>query len=153
MTTVLTRASAVIEAPADAAWAVLGDYANDPLWRRAVSRMEQTPPGIVHDGAQAVEELQTLGRTVVTRVELHDVLPGRSFAWRAVDGTDAHGTRAIVPLDDGRCALRTERRIGLTGADRLLQPLVSWVMARAERADLARAAALVLARNGSEVIG
>lgn len=153
MPPVTTKASTVIDAPAEAAWAVLGDYANDPLWRSAVARMEQTPPGPVHDGATAVEELHTFGRTVVTRIELHDVRPGAGFAWRAIDGTDAHGTRTVVSLGADRCEVRTHREIGLRGADRLLQPIVAWSMARAEREDLRRAAVLVVERAAAGAIG
>lgn len=150
MSMVRSAASVVIQAPAAAAWEVLGDYAHDPAWRSGVSRMEQTPPGVVHDGATAEEDLRVLGRRVTTRVELHDVRDGGGFSWRAVDGTDARGTRTIVALDAARCELRTEREIRLVGADRLLAPLVRWVMARAERADLARAAALVERRRATD---
>ncbi len=143
MNTVVTKASAVIESSAETAWRVLGDYTYDPQWRGAVRRMDQSPPGMVHDGARAVEELRILGRTVVTRVELHDVRPGASFAWHAIDGSDAYGTRTLVALSEDRCELRTERHVRLTGADRVLRPLVAWVMAGAERADVARAAELV----------
>ena len=52
---IVTEGRAVIDAPAQAAWAVLADYANDPLWRQGVDRMEQTPPGEALDGAQVVE--------------------------------------------------------------------------------------------------
>lgn len=145
---VITQGRAIIEAPASTAWGLLADYANDPLWRKAVSRMDQTPEGPVREGAHAVEELHIFGRTVVTRIELHDVQPGESFAWRAIDGPGAHGTRAIVTLGPSRCELRTYREITLRGLDRLLHPIVSWSMARAERADVRRAAALVVARAG-----
>lgn len=140
---VVTQGRIVIEAPARTAWELLADYAHDPLWRAAVTRMDQTPPGPVQEGADVVEELHIFGRTVVTRIELHDVQPGTSFAWRAVDGPGAHGTRTIVPLGPNRCELRTYREITLSGPDRLLQPIVSWSMARAERGDMRRAAALV----------
>ena len=88
-----------------------------------------------------------LGRLTRTRIEVHDVRPGASFAWRAVDGTGAHGIRSIKPLGDDRCELRTWRQIRLAGADRLLQPIVARVMARTERGDVLRAAALVAERT------
>ncbi|MBA4248768.1 MAG: hypothetical protein C0444_10835 [Microbacterium sp.] len=140
---VVTQGRAVIDVPASTAWALLADYANDPLWRKGVTRMDQRPQGLVCDGAHVVEELRILGRTVVTQIELHDVQPGTSFAWRAIDGPGAHGTRAIIPLGSARCEIRTYREITLRGLDRLLHPVVSWSMARTERDDLRRAAALV----------
>ncbi|MEZ3160293.1 SRPBCC family protein [Microbacterium sp. BWT-B31] len=140
---IITEGRAIIEAPPSAAWAALADYANDVLWRKAVNRMDQDPPGEVFEGAAVVEELRILGRVVQTRIEVHDVRPGSSFAWRAIDGSAAFGTRSVVPLGTDRCELRTWRQIGLTGADRLLQPLVAWVLRRAERADVRRAALVV----------
>lgn len=141
--TIITSGRVVIDATTAVAWAILADYTNDPRWRHGVERMEQTPPGEVFDHAPVVEELRILGRLVRTPIEVHAVRPGSSFAWRATDGTDTHGTRSIVALDDGRCELHTWRRIALTGADRLLQPVVSLIMSRNERRDLQRAAALV----------
>lgn len=143
MPPIITTASAPILASADAAWAVLGDYANDPLWRGAVTRMDQTPPGPVHDGATALEEVRMFGRTVLTRVELHDVVAGREFSWRSIGGVQAHGIRRIVPIGTDRCEVHTRREVTLRGADRLLQPVVAWSMARAERSDLHRAAAMI----------
>ena len=143
MPPIITAASASIRASADAAWAVLGDYANDPLWRAAVTRMDQTPPGPVHNGATALEEVRMFGRTVLTRVELHGVVPGLEFSWRAIDGIQAHGIRRIVPIGTDRCEVHTRREVWLRGADRLFQPLVAWSMARAERSDLHRAAAMI----------
>jgi hypothetical protein len=146
MKPITTKSRAVIEATAATAWAVLSDYANDPLWRHGVLRMEQTPPGAVHDGARVVEELRILGRTVRTDIEVRDVNPGSSFAWRALTGSDAHGTRSISPLGSDRCELVTEKHVCLAGSDRLLQPLVAWVIRRTERADARRAAAFVAER-------
>jgi len=143
MPPIITTASAPIRASADAAWAVLGDYANDPLWRAAVTRMDQTPPGPVHNGATALEEVRMFGRRVLTRVELHDVVTGVGFSWRSIDGVQAHGIRKIVPIGSDHCEVHTRREVWLRGADRLVQPLVAWSMARAERSDLHRAAAMI----------
>lgn len=140
---IVTEGRVVIDASPAAAWILLSDYANDPSWRRGVSRMEQTPPGPVREGARAIEELTVLGRVTRTLVEISEVVPGRSFAWRAIDGTEAHGTRSIEPLPDGRCELRTWRAIRLVGADRWLEPVVAVVMARTERGDVRRAATFV----------
>ncbi len=148
---IVTEGRAVIDTSAQIAWTVLADYSNDPLWRQGVTRMEQSPPGEVFDGAIVVEELHVLGRLTRTRIEVRDVRPGVSFAWRAVDGTDARGTRSLVPLGEGRCELRTWRQIRLRGADRLLGPLVAGVMARAERGDVHRAVGLVTERLRKQV--
>lgn len=134
---------APIAAPATSAWALLSDYANDPLWRHGVSRMEQTPAGPVRDGARVVEELRVLGRDIRSDVEVHDVVSGESFGWRVVGGADAHGARRIEAHADDRCELITEKVLVLHGADRLLAPLIAWTIRRTEAADARRAAALV----------
>ncbi|QEO09869.1 SRPBCC family protein [Protaetiibacter larvae] len=137
---------AVIHAPAAAAWAVLSDYANDPLWRAGVSRMEQTPPGRIREGARAVEQLRVLGRELRNDVVVEDVEEGAWFAWRVIGGVDAHGTRRILPFDAHSCELVTEKHLALSGTDRLLTPLVAWTIRRTEAADARRAAGLVESR-------
>lgn len=139
---IITEGRAAIAATPAQAWAFLADYANDPRWRTGVERMQQTPPGMVFDGAPVVEDLRLLGRLTTTHIEVFDVRPEVSFSWRAVDGSHARGTRTLAPRDGG-CELVTWREIALTGADRLLQPLVSAVMSRQERANVLRAARLI----------
>lgn len=146
---VRTTARAIIDAPAAFAWEVLSDYTNDPLWRGGVSRMDQQSPGPVHEGATAVEDLRVLGRRTVTTVRIEEVRPGAEFAWRAIAGSAARGTRTIHALPNGRCELVTAREITLGGVDLLAQPLVSWVLARAERRDVLAAARLVEARHAA----
>ncbi len=141
--TITTKAQVIINTSPDVAWTVLADYANDPLWRENVLRMEQSPSGPVFDGAQVIEELRVLGRNITTRIEVSDVRPFTGFSWRAVDGTKAHGTRTLEELPDGTCLLVTERQITLQGLELLLEPLIGWLMNRTEQADVARAAALV----------
>lgn len=139
--TALSRST--IDAPVELAWSVLGDYANDVQWRHGLRRMEQRPHGQVVEGALVTEELVVMGRTVVSDVVVHDVEPGRSFSWRVGDGSSARGTRRLIPIDAGRCELVLEKRLELTGFDRLLLPIVSSVVRRTEQRDADAAAALV----------
>ncbi|MFD2840596.1 SRPBCC family protein [Populibacterium corticicola] len=145
--TIKTTAQAIINASPDVAWTILADYANDPLWRENVLKMEQSPSGPVFDGAQAIEELRVLGRSITTHIEVSDVRPLTGFSWRAVDGTKAHGIRTLEELPDGKCLFKTERQITLQGVERLLEPLVGWLMNRTERKDVLRAAILVERRS------
>ena len=61
MRPITVRTSARVAAPAADAWEFLSLYANDPLWRRGVTRMDQAPAGPVVDGASTDEELACWG--------------------------------------------------------------------------------------------
>ncbi len=140
---IVTTSRAIIQAPPERAWALLSDYANDLRWRKGLQRMAQDRPGPVYEGAQVIEELVVLGRTVVSEVEVYDVEPGTAFSWRVGDGTAASGRRRLVPIDANRCELVLAKRLELAGADRLLQPIVALAVRRTERGDARRAADFV----------
>ncbi len=144
------HARQTVDAHASAAWELLSLYADDPQWRRGVSAMDQTPAGRVVDGAQTVEILRMLGRTMRNVAEISDVEQGVGFAWRVVDGADADGSRRIVPLAGDRCEIVIEKRVRLAPSDRLLRPVIAWVLASTERGDLRRAARLIEAQARSQ---
>lgn len=135
--------SALVQAPADRVWEFVASYANDPLWRAGVSRMHQFTDGPVHAGAEVEEVLRILGRTIQSKVIVETVDPGRSFSWRVVGGVRASGRRWVRALDDRTSELHAEKLLLLTGADRLMTPIVAATTRRTERDDVRRAAALI----------
>lgn len=137
------HARRTVHASADDAWSLLSVYAHDPRWRRGVSAMDQTPAGPVVDGARTIEILHMLGRTMRNVAEVSDVEAGAGFSWRVVEGVDADGSRRVVALGPGLCEIVIEKRVRLERSDRLLRPVIAWVIARTERGDLRRAARLI----------
>ncbi|MER7277231.1 SRPBCC family protein [Dactylosporangium sp. NPDC000244] len=123
MTTYALSAQTYIERPAEDVWAYVADYANDPAWRRGVTRMVPTPPGPAREGTVTDELMRLAGSGyhnlgVVTAVD-----PGRHFAWRTTQGADAHGSRTVTPAGAG-ATVRLELHVTLHGLQRLAAPLL-----------------------------
>lgn len=151
MNAIELQVRAMVAAPASDAWRLLSTYADDPLWRRGVSRMDQDPPGPVIDGARTTEVLRMLGRTMHNVAVVSDVRPGESFSWRVVDGVDADGSRRVIALGDDRSEIVIDKRVRLAPSDRMLRPLVALVLARTERGDVRRAVRLIEQRRAVAV--
>jgi uncharacterized membrane protein len=127
-----------VDVPAERAWRVVANYRYDAAWRVGVRSMTQELPaaagrtvGPVVDGTRTVERYRILGTRTVNVARVFDVDPGRGFAWRTVSGTDAEGTRTVVPLGAGRCrvVLRTvSRPSGVL--ENALRPLVARTLRR-----------------------
>ena len=81
-----------------------------------------------------------LGRTMTNVARISDVRDGESFAWRVSDGVDAHGSRRVVPTGEGSCEIVIDKEVHLAPADRLLRPVIAWVIRWTERGDTRRAA-------------
>jgi uncharacterized protein YndB with AHSA1/START domain len=137
----ITR-SATIEAPADAAWAIVADYDRDPQWRAGVSTMAPTPSGPVSVGTTTAEVVRFGGRTYRNAGQVTAVDPGRRFSWRTTSGTEADGSRSVRPLGDGRCEITLELTVRPHGTERLLRPVLARMLDRGMAGDLDRLAAL-----------
>jgi uncharacterized protein YndB with AHSA1/START domain len=136
-------ATTTIDRPAEAVWAIVADYGRDPEWRAGVETMAPDPAGEVRLGTTTAEVMHLAGRTYHNDGEVTDVEPGARFAWRTTSGADADGSRAVRPLDEGRCEVTLVLNVRAHGAQRLLQPLLVSMLRRGQRADLARLADLV----------
>ena len=154
-----------VDVPAERAWQVVGSYRYDAAWRVGVRSMTQELPtgpaghpeplgtagtaetagtaGTVVDGTRTVEHYRILGTRTINVARIFDVDPGRSFSWRTVSGTDAEGTRTVVPLGPDRCriVLRTVSRP--SGLETLLRPLVAGALRRSLTTSTGRLADLL----------
>ena len=99
-----------VTAGAEAVWAVLADYGRDVEWRTGVVRMESTPADEVEVGTTTTEVLRVGGRSYTNLGEVTAVDRGRRFEWRTTAGANAHGARAVRPLDGDRCEVRHSGR-------------------------------------------
>ncbi|MFG1959411.1 SRPBCC family protein [Nonomuraea sp. NPDC049028] len=133
-----------ISRPAAAVWAVVADYGQDPRWRKGVETMAPRPGGIVRVGTTTAEVMRFAGRTYRNGGEVTGVEPGRSFDWRTTSGIDAEGGRSVVSLGKDRCRFAFHVRVAPRAAsERLLEPVLGWLLRRAIRADIRRLADLL----------
>lgn len=116
--------------PADLAWSVLGDYDQDPRWRRGVSTMAPSPPGPARPGTRTDEHLRFAGRWYRNGGIVLTVGPGRSLTWRTTSGVEAEGTRGVEDLGPGRCRVHLETQVQPTGLERLLSPVLGAALRR-----------------------
>jgi uncharacterized protein YndB with AHSA1/START domain len=140
------RASIQVAARPEDVFAVLGDYRQDPRWRRGVVTMRPQPPGPARAGTTTGEVIRFMGITTRTPGQVTAVVPGELLAWRAEGARlAAVGTRRVERAPDGgRVTLTTEIR--LRGAWRAFEPLLTLVYKRQLRGDLTRLKNLIEGR-------
>ncbi|TYB64734.1 hypothetical protein FXF51_19940 [Nonomuraea sp. PA05] len=132
-----------IACPAGRVWAIVADYGRDPHWRNGVETMAPRPEGVVRVGTTTAEVMRFAGRTYRNGGEVVQVEPGRSFAWRTTSGIDAEGGRLVEPLGADRCRFTFHVRVTPRAtSEKLLEPVLRWLLRRSVRADIRRLAAL-----------
>ncbi len=144
MRTATFHESAVINRSAPEVWALIADYDVDPLWRHGVSAMNPHPVGLATTGTTTLEVLRFGGRTYRIPGEVTELRAGHSFTWRA---SKAHGTRSVEPVDDSTCIVTLTMHVRLTGAERVVAPLLSRMMRHNLAGDLGRLAQLTRTRS------
>jgi hypothetical protein len=133
------RTSARSAAPPEAVYALLADPASWSVWGMwDSSTVESTAPD-GSDGVGSVRRLtsRSLGRRVVSREEVVELVPGRRYGYALLSGLPLEGYRGLVELEpDGAGTAITwsssfDARVPGTG----------WLYALALRPVLAKAAA------------
>jgi uncharacterized protein YndB with AHSA1/START domain len=113
-----------IARPAPDVWRVVADYDHDPAWRAGVDTMAPSPGGLVEAGTTTAEVLRFGGRTYRNGGVVESVDPGRRFTWRTTSGVDARGAREVIAVDETTSVVRLTLDPTLTGARRLLLPML-----------------------------
>lgn len=80
------EASIHIDRPPDDVFAVVGDPANNPIWRKNVVRTEWLDDGPMRIGRRGRQTARILGREWTVEAEVVEWDPPRSAAWRVVQG-------------------------------------------------------------------
>jgi hypothetical protein len=80
------EASIHIDRPPDEVFAVVGDAADNPHWRKNVVRTEWLDDGPMRVGRRGRQTARLLGREWTVVAEVLEWDPPRSAAWRAVQG-------------------------------------------------------------------
>ncbi len=94
------RSEIVIEAPADAVWSLLTEFASWPEWGPTVSRVDSQASSVAPGVTGRVKTVGGLWLPfAITEVE-----PGRSWTWK-VAGVPATGHR-VAQLANGRTRVR-----------------------------------------------
>ena len=130
-----TTASTEIGRPVDEVWAFIADPANNPKWDPGTLAVRQTSDGPIRAGTMLVATVELLGRRDL-EVRIIGFEPRRSLSFEFVSGP-VTGTRVRYDLDRvgaSRTRLMRSFELGLTGAWRVLWPLVAF-SARRHRAD------------------
>lgn len=93
-----------IACPADAAFAVLSDFARNPEWQGGMVACRWTSPGGLALGATYGQEARFLGRAILTTFEVTALDPGRSVSIASIVSTfPIRVTRSVEPLGDDAC--------------------------------------------------
>jgi len=131
--------SITVPRPVDEVWAFVGDYANDPRFIDAVTKVE-----LLFDGAPSVGarmrrsmRLPVVNKDVETEVEIVRVDPLRAIAFRATGlGLSFVETRELerVGPSSTRITFRLEGDPG--GAVKLGERVMAWQAKRAMTSDL-----------------
>jgi hypothetical protein len=134
------EARVVINAPAAAAWAVLGErFADIGEWAAPIT--SSTLDRELGVGAIRTCQISRFGPLAlgVVRERLIAFDPARmTLAYESLDGLPAFITSAINHLsiediDNGQCLVRSQANVALHGAAWLLGPLLKWRMQIAAR--------------------
>ena len=139
-------ATTTIDRPAAEAWAIVADYHCDPQWRHGVETMAPSTTGPAVVGTTTAEVLRLGGRTYRNAGLVTEVQSGSRLAWRTVAGADAFGSRDVRPSGSAACTVTLELHVRYHGGQRLAAPLLTGMLRRGLRRDLARLAALVVDR-------
>ena len=75
-----------IECPPEQVFAVVGDPANNPTWRKNVVRTEWLDEGPMRIGRRGRQTAHLIGRDWTVEAEVVEWNPPRSAAWRTVQG-------------------------------------------------------------------
>ncbi|MFE9325884.1 SRPBCC family protein [Nocardia sp. NPDC052278] len=135
---------AVIECPRAQVAAFAGDPTNAPRWYANIDRIEwQTEPPL-RIGSRMEFVARFLGRQLVYTYEVVEYTPGERLVMRTVEGPfPMETTYAWADAGPDRTRMILRNTGTPSGFGKLAAPIMEAAMRRANRADLARLAALL----------
>jgi uncharacterized protein YndB with AHSA1/START domain len=131
------RSAVVVERPIEDVWAVLTDPVKTPLWSAAAVEERWLTPPPVGIGSRRVAVTRAMGRTSENVAEVTAFEPGRSWTMTSVSGPRFVATAKFMTVDAGT-RIDFTWAFALTGAMRLIQPLVVSLFMRQFERDLGR---------------
>ncbi len=131
------EASIHIDALPDTVFAVVGDAANNPLWRRNVVSTVWLDDGPMRVGRRGRQTARLLGREWMVEAEVVEWDPPHGAAWRSVQGPVAVRSWVRVEPEGGGSRVSGGADGGFTGPiGRLLTRLATPRMIRQANVDL-----------------
>lgn len=132
--------SVTIRRSPEVVWATVSDYSIDGLWRPDITEMTPDPPGPPAVGTRVHEVLRKGGRDYVTDSTVTEVGPGMSyrFCGLGTTGKVEGGRRVVANGSPSEAAFTYQVTLTLTGATRVLRPIVAASLRKGLRNDLQR---------------
>ncbi|KRB78146.1 hypothetical protein ASE01_08310 [Nocardioides sp. Root190] len=146
MRTTTLASSVTLDHPASRVADFVLDWGNDHLWRAHVRRFACTPTGRACVGQRLVEELRFAGLPFVTPTVIETAEDLRASYAGGTSTIEVRGRREVVPLDAGRCEVRTTTELTPGRLLRPVAPLMIPAYRRADAADLRSLPAVLAAR-------
>ena len=95
------RVSGLVDAPPGAAFAVVSDPEQDPLWRESVKGVELSSGQAHTVGAAYAAHVEAMGRKIEARVQLTALDPPRHVAYSLTKPVRASASYTVEPEGDG----------------------------------------------------
>jgi uncharacterized membrane protein len=142
-----TSTSIEIERPADAVFAFVSEFPNNPRWQRGQRSCRWTSEPPLRVGSTYEQRARFLGKDLVNAFRVIAVEPGRRVTFTSTGGTfPLTITRTVEPLGDIRARF-TERVAGdPRGVYRLAEPLLRRMVQHTIKRDFPRLKALLEAQ-------
>src|SRR5262249_5541594 len=114
------------------------DYSLDPLWMVGVLNMAPSAAGPVAPADTPILVAGVGGSGQSHQARATSVSPRLSVVGRTIRGPDADGGRTVSPSGPDRCRVRLDLRVRPRGAQRMLTPLLRWMLRRDLHGDVQR---------------
>lgn len=129
----------VIERPCAEVAAYAADPDNAPRWYVNIKSVERVTPAPLRVGSRLAFVAQFLGRRLAYTYEVVELVPAARFVMRTAEGPfPMETTYAWEALGEGATRMTLRNRGEPSGFSKLVAPFMAAMMARANRADLAR---------------
>lgn len=129
----------VIERPCAEVAAYAADPDNAPRWYVNIKSVEWVTPAPLRVGSRLAFVAQFLGRRLAYTYEVVELVPAARFVMRTAEGPfPMETTYAWEALGEGATRMTLRNRGEPSGFSKLVAPFMAAMMARANRADLAR---------------
>lgn len=126
-----------IDRPVDEVYAYVADFERWPQWRTDVTGGRLVTEGPLRLGSRAQGTARILGRSVTVEVEVTALEPGSTFGYRPVSGPLRTDNLYTFERRDGGTLVVLADDIELSGAFRVLMPVVPAFVRSVYRKNLA----------------